>query len=175
MKKYTLLLALILCIPYHNSFANSFAKGFTLESPAFKSNSLIPEKFTCKGDDKSPPLVWRDIPAGTKSFVLIVEDPDAPKGVWTHWILFNIPVDVLQLDAGSPVPPGATQGKNSWGTLGYRGPCPPVGAHSYHFKLYAISKELNFGENITREVLLDAITGYVVGSTELIGIYQVLK
>ncbi|CBJ10768.1 putative phosphatidylethanolamine-binding protein [Legionella longbeachae NSW150] len=150
----------------------SFARGFTLESPAFQKNSIIPTQYTCKGADQSPPLAWYNIPPKTQSLVLIVDDPDAEGGVWTHWILFNIPPTITKLDAGSPIPPGASTAKNSWGALGYRGPCPPVGAHSYHFKLYALNTVIDLGNNTSRDDLLNAIIGHVIESSDLVGIYQ---
>ncbi|KTD66629.1 phosphatidylethanolamine-binding protein [Legionella santicrucis] len=168
MKKYSLFVFLLLCMIHYKCFA----RGLTLESSAFQMNSTIPTQYTCKGADQSPPLAWHSIPIQTKSLVLIVDDPDAPDGVWTHWILFNIPPTIHQLDTASPIPPGATTAKNSWGELGYRGPCPPVGAHSYHFKLYALNTVINLGDDASRDALLNAITGHVIESTELVGIYQ---
>lgn len=172
MKKYSLILFLLLCTVHYKSFA----ENLTLESPAFKINTFIPNEYTCNGLDQSPPLVWNNIPPNTQSFALIVEDPNAPSGIWTHWILFNIPPTVKQLEAGAPVPPGAANGKNSWGGLGYRGPCPPsIAVHSYVFKLYALDIVLSLGEGTTRDLLLDAMTGHVIGSAELTGFYQNLK
>lgn len=171
MKKYSLLLFLLLSMIHYKSFAH----GFTLESSGFQMNSMIPNQYTCKGKDQSPPLTWKSMPPKTKSLVLIVEDPDATNGVWTHWILFNIPPTVHQLAAGGPVPPGASTAKNSWGELGYRGPCPTLGAHAYHFKLYALDTLLNLNNDATRDALLNAITSHVLGSTELVGLYQVFE
>lgn len=155
---------------------NSFANKFSLESSAFKMNAFIPDQYTCKGADQSPPLEWNNIPPNTQSLALVVDDPDATEGVWTHWILFNIPPTVKELGAGSPVPQGAANAQNSWGGLGYRGPCPPLGlAHSYHFKLYALDTVLTFGEGTTRDLLLNGMTGHVIGEAELIGLYQILN
>ncbi|CAM2877695.1 YbhB/YbcL family Raf kinase inhibitor-like protein [Legionella anisa] len=170
MKKYSLFLFLMCSLFHYNAFANKF----TLESSAFKMNSLIPDEFTCTGVDQSPPLAWRNIPPKTQSLALIVDDPDSPNGgVWTHWIVFNIPPTVKELEAGSPVPPGAANAKNSWDGLGYRGPCPPIGiAHTYHFKLYALDTVLSLGDGTTRDILLNAMTGHVIGEAELVGIYQ---
>ena len=172
MKKYSLILFLLLCLVQ----LNSYAETFTLESPAFKMNTLIPDKYSCKGVDQSPPLVWHHIPPNTQSLVLIIEDPDAPSGVWTHWIVFNIPPTVKHLETGAPIPQGALSGKNSWGSLSYRGPCPPsMEIHRYLFKLYALDTVVNLGEGTTRDILLNTITGHVLGTAELDGLYQNLK
>ncbi|MGC1182785.1 YbhB/YbcL family Raf kinase inhibitor-like protein [Legionella sp.] len=168
MKKYFLLLFLLI----FNYKIFAAGSSFTLESSAFKLNTLIPDKYTCNGEDLSPPLVWYNAPPKTQSFVLIMQDPDASKGVWTHWIVFNIPAQVTQLKANNPIPEGATNGKNSWGTLGYRGPCPPVGAHRYVFKLYALDNVLDVAEVATPDAILQIMTGHVLGSAELVGLYQ---
>lgn len=168
MKKYSLHWFLLFCL-YHTT---SFAGYFTLESPAFKLNTMIPAQYTCNGADQSPPLNWRAAPPKTQSFALVVEDPDAPSGTWTHWVLFNIPPNILKLDAGSPVPAGAMSAKNSWGSLNYRGPCPPFGAHRYIFKLYAMDNVLSLGVEQEPDTVLQAMTGHVLDSTELIGLYQ---
>lgn len=168
MKKYSLILFLLLYLFNYKIFAENFA----LESSAFKLNTMIPTENTCHGTDVSPPLNWHDAPAKTQSFALIVEDPDSPNGVWTHWALFNIPPKITQLDAGAPVPVGAANAKNSWGGQGYRGPCPTVGVHRYVFKLYALDNVLTLGDGTTTDLLLRAMTGHVIGSSELIGLYQ---
>ncbi len=168
MKKYSLLLFLALSL-----FQYAFANTFTITSPAFKMNALIPDEYTCNGVDRSPPLTWHQIPSNTQSLALVVDDPDASNGPWTHWIVFNIPPTLKKLGAGSPVPPGAANAKNSWGGLGYRGPCPPFGiAHSYHFKLYALDTVLNLGDGTTQDLVLNAMTGHVIGTAELVGLYQ---
>jgi Raf kinase inhibitor-like YbhB/YbcL family protein len=169
MKKITLILFLVLCAFHTKIFA---AAKFALTSSAFQLNTMIPAQYTCNGADKSPPLTWNNIPAKTQSLVLIMQDPDTPQGVWTHWVLFNIPVNVTHLDASSPVPEGAANGINSWNGLGYRGPCPPIGAHRYVFKLYAIDTVLSLGEGATADTVLNKITAHVLGTAELIGLYQ---
>ena len=169
MKKYSLLLFFLLCtVQYH-----SFAQSLTLESSAFKMNSIIPDAYTCKAGDHSPPLNWNNVPPNTQSLAVIMDDPDSPSGIWTHWILFNIPPTLTQLDAGSAVPQGAATGINSWGSTDYRGPCPPTGvAHTYYFKLYALDTVINLGNGTSRDILLNAMTGHVIGSAELTGLYQ---
>lgn len=171
MKKYSLILFLLIWMFNYKSFADN---KFTLESSAFKLNSMIPAEFTCSGIDQSPPLTWHHVPAKTQSFVLVMEDPDAPNGTWTHWLIFNIPPNVTELGAGAPTPEGAANGANSWGGKGYRGPCPPLGAHQYVLKLYAIDKILDLGEGATRDTVLQMITGHVLDTAELIGLYQKL-
>ncbi|MCW8397404.1 YbhB/YbcL family Raf kinase inhibitor-like protein [Legionella sp. PATHC038] len=172
MKKYSLLLFFAFSFFHCHGFANTF----TIESPSFKMNSMIPDQYTCSGVDQSPPLTWQNIPSNTQSLALVVDDPDAAEGTWSHWIVFNIPPTVKELGAGGPIPPGAANAKNSWGGLGYRGPCPPFGlAHSYHFKLYALDTVLTLGDGTTRDILLNAMTGHVIGNAELIGLYQRLK
>lgn len=168
MKKNIVLLFTLFSLLHTGAFAAKFA----LESSAFQLNSLIPTQYTCSGTDTSPPLNWSNIPANTKSLALIVTDPDAPSGTWTHWILFNISPTITKLDAGSPVPPGAATGVNSWGTQGYRGPCPTLGAHGYVFTLYALDKVLDLGDGTTNSIVSDAMTSHVLGSAELVGLYQ---
>ncbi|CAM2888603.1 phosphatidylethanolamine-binding protein [Legionella steigerwaltii] len=173
MKKYSLLLLLALSFFHCSSFANTF----TIESSSFKMNSMIPDQYTCNGLDQSPPLSWYNIPPNTQSLALVVDDPDATGGTWTHWIVIDIPPTTKELGAGGPIPPGAANAKNSWGGLGYRGPCPPPlgGVHTYHFKLYALDTVLNLGDGTTRDIVLDKMTGHVIGTAELVGLYQNFK
>lgn len=170
MKKISLIVFLLLYIFNYKIFAA--AEKLTLESPDFKLNTMIPAEYTCNGVDHAPALAWHNAPAKTRSFAVVMQDPDAPNGTWTHWIVFNIPAKVTQLDVGSPVPEGAASGNNSWGSLGYRGPCPPLGAHRYVFKLYAMDDVLTLGEGATADTILQAMTGHVLGSAELVGLYQ---
>lgn len=153
--------------------------ALTLTSPAFSHNEAIPKHFTCQGKDVSPALAWRDAPAGTRSFVLIVEDPDAPdpaapKRVWVHWVLYNLPADAAGLAEAvtkAGLPAGTREGLNDWNRLGYGGPCPPIGRHRYFHKLYALDTVLpDLGEP-TRAALGEAMKGHVLGQAELIGTY----
>src|SRR5512139_2546407 len=122
----------------------------TLTSTAFHHQAEIPAGYTCDGNDASPPLAWSGAPAGTKSFVLIVDDPDAPdpnhpRQVWVHWLLYNLPADCTNLAEGAGaghLPPGTQTGRNDWNRTGYGGPCPPVGRHRYFHKLYALNSAL---------------------------------
>ncbi len=141
-----------------------------VRSPAFEHEAIMPMKYTCDGEDTSPPLAIDRIPDGTVSLAIIVEDPDAPGGVWDHWVQFNIPGDLERIgegDVGDGVP-----GMNSWGTLGYRGPCPPSGSHRYLFKVFALDTMLTLPEGSTKSDVLSAMEGHVIESTTLMGHYE---
>jgi Raf kinase inhibitor-like YbhB/YbcL family protein len=143
-----------------------------LESPAFASNSTIPILYTCKGGDHSPPLAWQDAYGrDTQSFVLTVEDPDAPNGVWDHWVIYNIPPVIRQLAQDAGLPDNAQNGMNSWGVSGYRGPCPPKGKHRYIFTLYTLNIMLNIHSMPTKSEVLDAMQGHITGVAQLIGLF----
>ncbi len=139
-----------------------------LTSPEFQNNKLIPKKFTCQGDDVSPPLIIEDIPAEAKSLALIVDDPDATTGAWVHWVVFDIPV-VSKIEENSI--PGK-QGTNDFGRKDYGGPCPPSGTHRYFFKIYALAEKLNLDEGIRKEDLEEIMQEHVLEKTELIGLYK---
>ena len=121
--------------------------AFEITSPAFANGGAIPFDFSCDGRDFSPALTWTDPPAGTQSFALIMDDPDAPMGTWVHWVIFNIPASTRKLTEGTPTDPqlsdGSLQGKTSAGSSGYHGPCPPSGTHHYFFKLFALDTMLS--------------------------------
>lgn len=165
MNKYCLWF-LLLC-----GSSQNFAAGFSLASPAFEANGMIPIVFTCNGSDKSPPLLWQDVPANTVSLALVVEDPDAPSGPWTHWIVFNIPPTTTSLESNS-LPEGALLALNSWGNAKYQGPCPSLGAHRYVFTLYALDKMLTLNNGVATRTALDSMTSHVIGSAVLGGLYQ---
>lgn len=152
-----------------------------IESQAFTSGGSIPKLYTCDGKDVSPPLTWSGIPEHTRSLALICEDPDAPRGTWTHWVLFDLPASVGGLGEGLPgqervkvTADGATalQGKNDFGKTGYGGPCPPRGTHHYFFKIYALDAVLSLGPKTTRQDLLHSIKGHVMAEGELMGTYS---
>jgi Raf kinase inhibitor-like YbhB/YbcL family protein len=136
--------------------------------PEFGNEKFIPKKFTSQGADVNPTLVIGDIPAGTKSLALIVDDPDAPGGTWVHWVVYNIPV-IEQIDEGSS--PGE-QGMNDFGKKDYGGPSPPSGTHRYFFKLYALDTRLALGEGVDKEALEAAMEGHSIDKAELIGLYK---
>lgn len=151
-----------------------------LRSSSFSPNGAIPKKYTCEGDDVSPPLSWADPPPGTKSLALIVDDPDAPdpkapQTIWVHWVLYNLPASATALPEGiapKALPPGTRQGVNDWKRTGYRGPCPPIGRHRYFFKLYALDSELSDLGETTKSKLEQAMRGHVLATAELVGTYQ---
>ena len=145
--------------------------GLALSSSAFGEGEGIPERYTCDGEDVSPPLAWESGPAGTVTYALIMDDPDAPAGTWVHWVLFNLPDDRRQLAEDVPADAGV-QGSNSWGRTGYGGPCPPSGQHRYVFKLYALDTELALEAGADKEALLDAMEGHVLTSDQLTGVYE---
>jgi len=153
------------------------ASPFTLRSPAFAHEERIPNKYTCDGENTSPPLAIFGVPNGTQSFVLLVEDPDIPEYVaerigndtFDHWVLFNIPVVATTLGEGTVS--NGTQGNNSRGEPCYTGPCPPEGEHRYLFKLYALDTVLNLPIGTTKEEVTDAMTGHILESTTLMGRY----
>ena len=139
-----------------------------LRSHEFKHNMYIPKKFTCQGSDVNPSLNIEDIPNGTKSLVLIVDDPDAPMGMWVHWVVFDIPV-VSQIEENTI--PGK-QGINNFDKKNYGGPCPPSGTHRYFFKIYALDTQLNLKEGISKSDLEEAMKRHILDKAELIGLYK---
>jgi len=146
-------------------------------SSSFQAEGNIPRQFTCEGEDISPDLTWKNAPSGTKSFALIVHDPDAPRaGGFTHWVVYNIPGKVTHLSQAAPkgekLPGGGIQGKNDFGQTGYRGPCPPSGTHRYYFYLYALDTELKLPSGATKDEVEKAIKGHVLEKTELMGKYR---
>jgi Raf kinase inhibitor-like YbhB/YbcL family protein len=152
----------------------------SITSAAFDHEGPIPKLYTCQGKDISPALMWSGLPAGTKSLVLIVDDPDAPdpkapKMTWVHWVLYNIPPSVGGLpEAVKPgaLPAGIKEGTNDWKRTGYGGPCPPIGRHRYFHKLYALDIELPDLRRPTKAALEDAMKGHVLGQAELMGTYE---
>jgi len=153
------------------------AMAFEMRSGAFSEGAGMPSRFTCDGKDVSPALSWAGVPAGTKSFALICDDPDAPMGTWVHWVIFNISPKKTGLPQGVPavreLNDGTRQGVNSFRRIGYGGPCPPRGpAHRYFFKLYALDRILDLKPGVTRQDLLRAMKGHILGDTKLMGRYR---
>jgi Raf kinase inhibitor-like YbhB/YbcL family protein len=172
-------MALILAAAFllaEKSEATSGAKtGLTLSSTAFANGNKIPAKYSCDGDDTSPPLSWSGIPSGTKSLALIVDDPDAPQKTWVHWVLYNLPPDSAGIKQGASLrdlPPGTREGLNDWHRAGYGGPCPPAGRHRYVHKLYALDTMLPDLGKADKAKLEKAMQGHVIDKTELVGTYQ---
>lgn len=151
------------------------AMGFKLSSTAFAEGDPIPQKYSCDGEDSSPPMQWTDPPEGTMSFTLIADDPDAPVGTWVHWVLYNLPADTRSLPEAFPsdadLPDGSKNGENSWRRIGFGGPCPPGGTHRYFFKLYALDLNLDMASGATKEQLLQAMEGHILAKSELMGTY----
>lgn len=152
----------------------------TITSKAFADGQNIPTKYTGDGQDVSPPLAWSGVPPETKELALIVDDPDAPSPQpWVHWVAYKIPADVAELAEGIAakaeltVPAGALQGKNSWGSIGYRGPAPPPGGvHHYYFKLYALDAKLNLTPGADKDALLAGMKPHILAEGKLIGTYK---
>jgi Raf kinase inhibitor-like YbhB/YbcL family protein len=172
------MLLVLLCGFGQNSVAQKGDEkmAFIITSSAFKEGGMIPAKYTCDGQNISPPLQWVGIPKGTKSFALISDDPDAPVGIWVHWIMWNIPAEANQLPEGIPqvkqLQDGSIQGLNSYPRCGYSGPCPPSGTHRYYFKIYALDAMLDLPADSTNKDLLKAMKGCILAEGSLMGKYQ---
>jgi Raf kinase inhibitor-like YbhB/YbcL family protein len=143
-------------------------KELTVKSPAFENNKLIPSKYTCDGEEVSPPLTVEGIPEKTKSLALIMEDPDAPAGLFIHWLVWNIPPSNEIQENSVP----GTEGLNTNKKNSYHGPCPPGGTHRYYFKVYALDAHLNLGAFSEKEVLENAMQNHILAHGELIGLYR---
>ncbi len=151
--------------------------AFKLKSSAFQDGGAVPVKYTGDGDDASPPLAWSGAPAESKSFALICDDPDAPVGAFSHWVVYDIPPDVKKLEEGlsreGVLPGGVKQGVNDFGKTGYGGPLPPPGKpHRYFFKLYCLDKKLELEPGLAKGELLDLMQGHIIEQAELVGIYE---
>jgi Raf kinase inhibitor-like YbhB/YbcL family protein len=154
--------------------------AFEMTSTAFKQGETIPKQYTGDGRNVSPPLKWSDPPGGTRSMALVCEDPDAPRGTFTHWVIFNLPAEARGLSEAVPskatLPDGSVQGINDFGNAGYGGPAPPAGKpHRYFFKLFAIDHYLELKTGVTKPDLLTALKGHVLSEAELMGTYGRMK
>lgn len=143
----------------------------SITSKAFLPDGMIPSKYTCDGADVNPPLFIGTVPEKTRSLALIVDDPDAPVGIWVHWVVWNIGAGTKEIPENS-VPPGALQGTNDFRKQGYGGPCPPSGTHRYFFKLYALDAPLSAPAGATKARIEEAMKGHVLAQAELIGLYK---
>lgn len=156
------------------------SQAMRITSTAFKGGGEIPERFTCDGENISVPVAWSGVPRGTKSLVLIVDDPDAPdpsapKMTWVHWVLYNIPPGVRSLPEGARrknLPSGVLEGLNDWSRTGYGGPCPPIGRHRYFHKLYALDTVVQRLASPTKAALEKLMAGHILSRAELIGTYM---
>ncbi len=156
--------------------------SFQIHIPVLESNQYIPSKYTCDGLDVSPPIHWMYIPENTKSFAIIMDDPDAPIGLWIHWVVYNIPSEITELPEDLPKKEivsiegnSITQGKNSWNRIGYGGPCPPDKEHRYFFKIYALKEKTNLPPKLTAKDLEKNIQRLIIEKSELIARYDLLK
>jgi len=155
------------------SCSRDLSHGMTLSSPAFPAGAAIPKRHTCDGGDVSPPLSWSGVPAGTRSFAVVVDDPDASG--FTHWLLFNIPASTASLGEGlrsGALPAGALEGSNDFGSIGYRGPCPPTGTHRYSHRLYALDVASVSPPPPSKERFEASVKTHVLAEAELIGTYR---
>ena len=148
-----------------------------LTSTAFTDGATIPKRYTCEGQDLAPPLAWTNAPAGTKSFALVVDDPDAPdpaapKRTWVHWVAYDIPPSATGFGEGGRLPAGARDGRNDWDRTGYGGPCPPIGRHRYFHKLYALDAVLGDLGQPAKADLEKAMKGHVLAESRLVGTYE---
>jgi Raf kinase inhibitor-like YbhB/YbcL family protein len=151
-------------------------KAMEIKSSSFKHEGMIPAKYTCDGQDISPPLSWSGAPEKTKSFALICDDPDAPVGLWVHWVLFDVPANINALPENVPrqeeIAGLGKNGKNTSRHWGYDGPCPPGGTHRYYFKLYALDTIINLKAGLTKDELLAAMKGHILAEAQLMGRYK---
>lgn len=176
MKTSALLLLVAACSP-----RTTTPPTMALESSAFRDRSPIPSMHTCEGADRSPPLRWSALPAGTQTLAVLVTDPDAPdpqavETTWTHWVVWDLPAtqEALPIGPGS-LPEGAREGLNDWGTVGWRGPCPPKGRHRYEHRLYALDTALGELEHPDRAAVSAAMDGHVLGTATLTGTYEKVR
>lgn len=170
-----LISALLMALPIAGQ-AEEPREKITVRSPAFGEGGRIPPDFTCDGADMSPPIEWSGVPAGSKSLALIAEDPDAPAGNWTHWLIFDLSPDLTQLPAGissgEKLSMNGSQGRTDFGKTIYRGPCPPDGEHRYFFKVYALDARLGLKPGASKQELSQAMQGHILAEGVLMGKYD---
>jgi Raf kinase inhibitor-like YbhB/YbcL family protein len=178
MKSFIANITLIILLPFVLICQNQKETPMTikLKSKDFKDGGMMPKQLTCDGKNISPQLSWNDVPEGTQSFALICDDPDAPVGTWVHWVIFNIPANIRELQEAFPTqkdfPNGIKQGINDFRKIGYGGPCPPSGTHRYFFKIYALDIVLELSAGATKQELLHAMENHILAKGELIGRYK---
>jgi len=162
--------------PTETSEERSHEMSISVSSSAFEEDGMIPSKYTCDGEDVSPPLKWEGVPEATKCIALISDDPDAPMGTWVHWVMWNIPADAQGLPENVPpdaqLPDGSRQGITDFGRPGYGGPCPPSGTHRYYFKVYALDTMLELPTSARKGDLLKAVENHVIAEGQLMGRYS---
>ena len=148
-----------------------YSKNMKINSLAFNNGKSIPSQYTCDGEGVNPELVFSDVPTGAKSLALIVDDPDSPTGIWTHWLLWNIPPSIKEIAEGK-VPRGAVQGETTFGASRYGGPCPGKGNHRYFFKLYALDTMLNIPAGTVKDKFIEIMKGHIIAEAEMYGWYE---
>lgn len=173
---YTIILAALITVCFNGcedikKESTTNLSSMEITSPAFNNKEPIPSKYTCDGDDVSPPLKISNIPEGTKSLALISEDPDAPAGNWVHWVVWNLDPDTEEIPEGT-LPSGAVEGVTSFGNNEYGGPCPPSGRHRYYFRLYALDADMDLPVSSGKEQLREAMGNHIIEETELMGTYS---
>jgi Raf kinase inhibitor-like YbhB/YbcL family protein len=175
MLRLTLICGYCVLLSSVGSGQHKTLKAMKINSPSFPQGGMIPEKFTCDGENVSPALDWSEIPAGTKSFALICDDPDAPSGMWVHWVVYNIPHSITLFDEHfvymNRIVKDILAGTNDFRRQEYGGPCPPSGTHRYYFKIYALDCILKEKEGLTKSQLEKAMEGHVIGKGEMMGRY----
>jgi len=177
VKGIFLILLIIASLMIHALYATERKEGgemeLSVQSTGFSEGEMIPVKYTCDGEDVSPPLQWSAGPDGTRSYAVIADDPDAPVGTWVHWVIYDIPPDTRTLAeavAGSEKVEGCLQGKNDFKRFGYGGPCPPGGTHRYYFRVYALDTLIR-SSGLTKKQLMKKMDGHILGSGQLMGRY----
>jgi Raf kinase inhibitor-like YbhB/YbcL family protein len=177
---YVVAVTVMVCVSLAWFPARCYSQGtpakMEIQSLAFQEGGVIPNLYTCKGKNISPPLSWSGVPAGTAGIALIVEDPDAPMGTYDHWVVFNLPPDSNDLPeavpAGKRLSNGALQGVTTGGKNGYLGPCPPSGTHRYFFKIYAVDKKIDLKSGATKKELLKAMQRHILAEGQLMGMFS---
>jgi Raf kinase inhibitor-like YbhB/YbcL family protein len=154
-----------------SSQAQGFRQTIGVSSPDFTNGGAIPKKNTCDGRGASPQIEWTGLPAGTKSVAVVVDDPDAPRGTYVHWLVYDVSPGTTTIGEGGGAPKGAMQGKNGKGKLGWTPPCPPSGTHNYRFKVYALNDTLQLNKP-TEDELNRAMNGKIIGQGEIVGTYE---
>jgi Raf kinase inhibitor-like YbhB/YbcL family protein len=167
---------ILMVFPVFGQAREGIMQKIEVRSSAFGEGDRIPSDFTCDGADMSPPIEWSGVPATAQSLAIIVDDPDAPSGNWTHWLVYGLPPDLTQLKAGiaaeEELPGGALQGRTDFGRTGYGGPCPPSGEHRYFFKVYALNAMLRLKSGVSKQELLRAMQGHILAEGVLMGRYD---
>jgi len=174
MRRIFILFALLFCVLMLFTLVKNKNKVYNIkmkiESDAFLNNAPIPAKYTCEGENVNPRIMISGVPADAKSLVLIMDDPDAPRGTFLHWILWDIPPEVNDISEAS-TPAGATVGENGAGNNSYIGPCPPNGTHRYYFRLFALNKMLELPRSTERTKIEEAMNGHIISEAKLMGTY----